>query len=366
MKLSRICAHAGGVILSTLLTLVVLEIGLRFHDGVSIFQFKNLIAEHLDLPTAQNVNNDYDPLVGWVIKSNIKYRPHSNLSITTGDYGIRMNQEEPTALKPHGILAVGDSFAAGSEVANAQTWPAFLERDTGIPVSNAGSGGFGLDQVVLRAESLTPVLEPSVIIVSFTPAEAANVQFSVFSGGSKPWFSIKNGQLVEHNIPVVRFLDSPHLLGFWRSILGYSHLANTLATTLGYGKEWWDTNEYIPTGENGVAISCLLLRRIKAFADDRNISLFFLIQYNGAHLQNTSEPANVLRVAECASEAKIETLDTWEPLREIQRKNISDLKALHVMHGNAYGHLSPTGNELVAQWISERLHRNNRLQLMAQ
>lgn len=63
------------------------------------------------------------------------------------------------------MIAVGDSFTAGSEVADAETWPAQLERLIDGPVINAGVGGYGTDQMILRSESLLPVLQPSAVVV---------------------------------------------------------------------------------------------------------------------------------------------------------------------------------------------------------
>ena len=53
---------------------------------------------------------------------------------------------------PKRILAVGDSFTFGDQVSNHETWPACLERKTGIGVANAGVFGYGGAQSVLRAK----------------------------------------------------------------------------------------------------------------------------------------------------------------------------------------------------------------------
>lgn len=65
--------------------------------------------------------------------------------------GFRSNGGPPPAAGRR-LLAVGDSFTFGDEVADAETWPACVERRTGLVVHNAGVPGYGAVQAVLRAE----------------------------------------------------------------------------------------------------------------------------------------------------------------------------------------------------------------------
>ncbi len=68
-------------------------------------------------------------------------------------------------LQKEAILVVGDSFGLGSDVIDAETWPAYLERMVGTQVINAAVGGYALDQIVLRAEDLVPLLRPRMLLV---------------------------------------------------------------------------------------------------------------------------------------------------------------------------------------------------------
>jgi hypothetical protein len=58
-----------------------------------------------------------------------------------GDEGIRMSSHQRTPVEPGAILLVGDSFGAGSEVDDPDSWPAQLERKIGTRVLNAAVGG---------------------------------------------------------------------------------------------------------------------------------------------------------------------------------------------------------------------------------
>src|SRR5262249_36551397 len=111
-----------------------------------------------------------DPMVGRIIKNAGKgHHPPEGFLMTVGDHGIRLNGDLPPRLERPLTLAVGDSFAFGDGVDDADTWPAILERLTDTRVINAGMIGFGLDQSVLRAEQLVPIYAPDTLVVSFIP-----------------------------------------------------------------------------------------------------------------------------------------------------------------------------------------------------
>src|SRR6185312_14962905 len=100
--------------------------------------------------------------------------------------GVRMNQAEVRPLPRSAILAVGDSFTFGAEVEDSQSWPAALERIVGTPVVNGGVGGYGSDQIVLRAEQLMAELQPRTVIVSFLDGDILRAGYSLFHGALKP------------------------------------------------------------------------------------------------------------------------------------------------------------------------------------
>jgi hypothetical protein len=342
-------------LLPTICGLLVVEMGLRLYDGVQLLDFENFVAAKADYVNADSLRQ-YDKAVGWAMKPNLK---GTGNVLYTGKYGVRMNQDEITDLPTGGILVSGDSFAAGADVTNSETWPAHLERRIGRAVLNAGSGGYALDQIELRAEELTPVLKPSAIILSFESAALLKNQYRVLAGGGKPYFTIEGGALVLHNQPVKRLENNPAPIGFWRSVLGYSHLANTLITGAGFGREWWDSNIYVETGVDSVRVACLLLDRMKHFAAAKRIPFLAVLQYNGASLTAyKDEPEFAVQVVRCSQQSGIGFVDTWQPLKEVlDRDGVEALKRLHVMldGGRAYGHLSGAGNEFVARLVAERL-----------
>lgn len=349
-------ATARGLI-ATICGLLVVEASLRLYDGVPLLDITNFVAAKADLANA-NIHSQYDEVLGWVTKPNQQWVAN-NARLYSGKFGIRLNHDNIVEPSSGGIIVSGDSFAAGAEVGNSETWPAYLERALAQPVINGAVGGYALDQIELRAEALTPILNPRTIILSFESGALLNNEYRVWAGGGKPYFTIDGGELVLHNQPVRRLANKPEGLGIWRSTFGYSHLANTLITGAGYGKEWWDSNVYIKTGADPIEVACLLLKRMQRFAADRDIRYLALLQYNGASITAyAEEPPFAAQVVRCARDAEIELVDTWQPLKTVLNVDgLEALKRLHVMHdgGRVYGHLSAAGNELVAGLLAKRL-----------
>lgn len=69
--------------------------------------------------------------------------PDIPLRLTTDANGFRNPGAAAEAPARYDILAVGDSFVAGSNVSDDQCWPALLARATGHSVYNLGVGGSG-------------------------------------------------------------------------------------------------------------------------------------------------------------------------------------------------------------------------------
>ncbi len=112
----RLAVPTGLAISSVAICLIVLEIALRLWDGVPVFSTQNFVAAALDQVHGHGIV-DYDARLGWVQTPGVE-RP--NLKMTTGEYGVRMSSAKIVPLPPGAVLLVGDSFAAGSEVSDAE------------------------------------------------------------------------------------------------------------------------------------------------------------------------------------------------------------------------------------------------------
>jgi len=106
--------------ISTSVALVMLEATMRLVDGVPLFSSENFVSRLID--HVHHTLSIYDPLLGWVLAPNFH-----DPGFTTGQFGARMPGAEIVPLQQGAVIAVGDSFTAGSEVTNAGSWPAQLE-----------------------------------------------------------------------------------------------------------------------------------------------------------------------------------------------------------------------------------------------
>lgn len=341
------------VVATVVVCLVATEIALRVVDGVRLWPLENLILQRVDLVRV-HLRNQFDPLLGWIPRENLSMGQEPGETYTTGRYGMRM--PVPGVIRPiphNAILAVGDSFTAGAEVGDRHTWPAFLERMLGEPVNNPSPGGWATDQIVLRAESLLDEIKPRTVIVDFLVDDIERAGYEIYGGGAKPYFVVRDGELVHRNNPVPRHDGRVQDVGVARALLGYSHLVNWTMARVGR-TEWFNDPGlfYKKVDNNPVAVSCLLLRRLKGRTDAMGIRLLFVMQYGGLAIdRGAAAPDAARQVLSCAQAAGIQTADTWAPLKAIAVSDPRRFASLFV-GGNISRHMSPAGNELIAGLIA--------------
>ncbi len=287
----------------------------------------------------------YDPLLGWVLTANM---PGNGMS--TLDHGIRRNGDE-TEIRKGGILAVGDSFTAGSEVVDRESWPAHLERLTGVPVINGAAGGYGVDQIVLRIEQLLSIVDPSVVIVGMLDQDIWRCGLS--SGGKpKPYFTVENGELVLQNNPVP-IQHKGRIARAWDEI-------KVMVPTLGGHDDdyWLDWGTTTRAENNPVEIACRLLRRLR---DKTPARMLLVMQYGGSMItQSAGVPHHAEAVMRFAEGIGIDVVDEFATLRAIHNADPVAIDAYYVMHppengAKVYGHMSSKGNEHIARLILDRV-----------
>src|SRR5262245_59929024 len=193
MRLARRLGRAALYVIATsVICVLALEIALRGYFGLPIFTLQDWRALHVNV--LQSVMQ-YDALLGWVPA------PNTSAPFNTLDYGIRKNSGEREAVVTGGILAVGDSYTAGSEVIDTDTWPAQLENLLGRRVLNAGVMGYGVDQSVLNAERLLPILKPRIVLVGIYEEDVFRATYKSYNA-PKPYFVEQDGQWRHGNHPV--------------------------------------------------------------------------------------------------------------------------------------------------------------------
>lgn len=360
------------LLFSTLVALVGLEIGLRIHDKIPLSAFKNFVYEQVDF-FASNAMAVYDDELGWTAKPHaalttetaddknvyLKSSPIKKIqSFTTGDYGVRMNAAKIIPLAKNSIVAVGDSFAFGSDVSDEESWPAYLEQMTGQPVVNASAGGWATDQIILQAKKMCELLTPHTVVMSFLTNDIDRSEYNIYSGGHKPYFEIMDGKLVRRNKPVPLPGSSIKHLGLIKQVLGYSYFVTWAMKRIGFQKQWgrgWNLLYQRATKPgDGAKITCLLLDDFKKYCDEKGIRLILIIQYGSTeHYIENTQSSDAKTVVEHAKEIGIETIDFWSVIRDIRIKSEEKFRDLYVLFpdGKTLGHMSANGNRMTAEEI---------------
>ena len=329
------------VALSIGATLLVLEIGARALTG----SFGSLG------PAAEiGVHWAVDPDLGYVLRDDVGVRVREGYEVHTGRYGIRSNGDgRPSRQRPV-TLVVGDSYAFGDEVLDAESWPAALERALDAPVLNAAVPGFGLDQSVLRAERLAPIVAPDRILVSFIPHDVRRCAMSIWSHHAKPWFDVEAGRLRPH--PMSRYAT-------WRQALAPTLSRSVLLESLFHDalrSDGPDTFEH----HRGDEVACVLLERLAALGRARGATVMLVAQpqtplpTDARYPSDPADPRSDAELAavvmECAKGHALPVVDAIGIVAALAPERRAAL-----FRGK--GHNSPDGNRVVAETVRAALER---------
>lgn len=335
------------VFVSTSLTLLAGELIVRDYRA----GFENVVLKQGNLiETFFPGLFSYDPTVGWVPTPRTSGERWGT-KIHLLDDGIRSNGHLLLNNRRGRILVVGDSFTFGDEVGDHETWPSFLERFTGYRVLNAGVSSYGLDQMVLRAEQLIPKYKPDTLIISVIFDDLDRCRQSVRHGIPKPYFVVENDQLVLKNVPAP---PKPQpKLDWFKSIFGYSHLANKIMERF-FPYYWWEgTNQdfrYIKTDVNRV--TQILFERLDKLAQERKMRVIVLVQGD----INVSETRVLLFeyvLSYIRSNLKNIEICNLYPYFFVQKK--ANPEGFLNAFSEGVSHLSPEGNAWVAMKLKEKM-----------
>lgn len=334
---------------SILFSLIMLELGVRASRGWdSLTHWPNLVVQARTLSWARGEHSRAvaDTRLGFVGRPGYV---SSDRELTYDSRSLRPTPAPPgVTLAEPPVLVVGDSYAHGDEVADAETWPAKLQALIGRRVINAGMSGYGIDQMVLRAELVAAEVKPAAIILSFIADDARRAEMRRVWGAEKPWFEQVNGRLVERNLPVPPSPDPASTLDLWQWLFGWSALVDEVLKSQGWQYEWQlDYARVLPRGD-GARLSCLMFKRLAAIG----VPVLVVAEYDPYHWQNDDYRAVTRatddKVLSCAKAAGFPTLDLFETIDKGVRE-----KGLWTVYRR--NHPSPVGTGLAAQRIAEEL-----------
>lgn len=334
------------VIVSVAISATSIEILYRaWRNPALLLEWPNLISK--DSHWSESSQPNYDPLLGFTSKPLLR-SPTEN----TDAHGFRkMPSLAPGAIEIPPIVAVGDSFTYGMEVADEQTWPAYLQQFLGWRTINAGVNGYGLDQIVLRAGTLATQYNPKVLIVSFISDDVRRSELRRIWDIEKPYFELQEDRLVLRNSPPPTW-DAKRELTFLQMNFGWSLVVERVWRAMeGVEDEpWGHRTRALPRG-TGLKLACPLMQRMAAMGPP----VLLVAQYDPriwtSSREDVLEQQNVAaHVLDCGRKAGLNTLDLFDVLDDVVRSR--GRNALFDPDGT---HHNANGNQIVANAIVEKL-----------
>jgi GDSL-like Lipase/Acylhydrolase family len=340
----------GLVLGSILVTLVLLELGLRAWSGIYLYKWPNFVLgarEALDKSEQSRFIDD--PHLGYVPRPGYSVR-----GVSFDAEGFRRDGDIPASAAGGPIVAVGDSYTYGNEVTDTETWPAHLQELTDERVLNGGVSGYGFDQTVLRAESAAAAIHPSVIVVSFIADDIRRTEMRRLWGAEKPYFDLYGDRLALRNVPVPPRPDPSHTLDFWRRTLGYSYLVEFTVERLGLQYGWFGNHIRVHPAGTGERIACLLAGRLAKLQRTSGAAVLVVAQYDPYVWQNADFAAEQRRMSrgllDCARQNQLGVLDTYDAVSAWTGKD--GPRGLYGMW-----HMNDQGNRLTARLIAAALNK---------
>jgi GDSL-like Lipase/Acylhydrolase family len=338
----------GGLALSAATVVVCLLAGefiTRLWDpGASLWHWPYYPVE-ASKPSPGEAQFTYDATLGWTpIPGSAGTLLGKPFSFT--EQGTREQNRDRPPVRGRLIIAFGDSMTEGYAVGNDETWPANLERVTGRRVLNAGVRGYGLDQIVLRAERMIPKIKPSTVVLAFIADDISRTALSVRDAKGKPYFVPEGEGLALRNVPV-QVAGRSSLMMAARHILGYSHLFDRIVNRLGVQQFWYGRE--VGTGVDPFFVSCRLMERFAALVKrERANALVVALPEQGVFFDAKAAAGQheaLTEVLGCAAKAGLPTLDT---LAAFETENVGrDIDTYYAMT-----HFTDRGGAIAARSIA--------------
>ena len=331
---------------SVLVALIGLEFACRLMRGPdALTHWSNLVLDYRSGTRAYGAGRlVHDARLGFVARPGF-----TSEGLNYDERSFRRSPApEGVALAEPPLLVVGDSFAHGDEVADGETWPARLQPLVHRRVVNAAMSGYGIDQMVLRAEIAAAQVKPAALLLSFIADDVKRAEMRRVWGAEKPYFERVDGALVERNMPVPPSPDPAATLSLWHMLFGWSVLLDTVLLQQGWWYDWMvDYARVLPAGE-GEKLACPLFRRLAALG----LPTLVVAEYDPYLWKDPGYAPEVRRISsavlKCAATAGLQTLDLFETID-------AGVKAQGLQNIYRAVHPGPAGTELAARRIATEL-----------
>lgn len=348
LKSDRHCYITTGLFffLNIFIIFFIVEVLSRIINHQKVFQWMDYRGTTYNLYKS-TLPVQYHDVLGWIPKPGFS-GTHAmwNKKITIMEDGIRSNGNPAQLNSLSPILAAGDSFTFGDQVADHETWPSFLEKQIHRPVLNAGVFAYGLDQSFLRLKLLIHKYKPGIIILSFIPDDIYRCEYSTTFGANKPYFTIKNKTLTLQGVPVP---DNIHKSNFIFQIPGYSYFIH--AMMMKWNPNGWLSGGYAlnenPTGYSGKDIACLIFKDLEKIIKTNHIREAYIVVQD---TNPSTSSADIDAVLSCINNKVFHIIDTREILNDVKNMNPTRYNSFFNIHMTAWG------NQFIAETILNKMH----------
>lgn len=167
----------------------------------------------------------WHPRWGWMNRPGVNQEEYTS---TVDADGHRDTGSGPrtAAEDSREIVVIGDSFTFGDEVNDDETFAWLLRERAGVRVTNLGTLGYGLDQMLLRLRDHADASHPTTVLLCVDgPVILRNVlSWDVWL---RPHFGLDAGRLVEPTLPLPSpadalrdrpWLATADVVSLWREV----------------------------------------------------------------------------------------------------------------------------------------------------
>jgi hypothetical protein len=223
----------------------------------------------------------------------------------------------------------------------------------GYPATWHPELGYGLDQIVLRAEELLDRHPVDTLLVSVIRDDVVRCEYA-FRFAHKPWFDVEGGSLVLHNVPAPRPEEPPPGDSTaWRRLQRSALLELVIHRLDPPGRA---VRGSVRVHRRGAEVSSALVDRLAGAAQEGGHAFLLILAWHpGAEVERLAP------LRRRALELGIPVLDL-EPVigRAIDERGGEWSDLFHAIlrgGGTQPGHMTPLGNGLVADAIAAQLSR---------
>jgi hypothetical protein len=357
----RVALRLLGFVLVTLLLFAIIE-GLCSAALI----IADLRRGHASRKNDNSMYLRYDRELGWVDAPNLDLKDiwGPGMSLRTNEQGFRNETTISPEVPPGKIRVVcsGDSFTFGYGVGDNDTWCALLSNfDERLQTVNTGIVGYGIDQAFLLYKRASNTLQHNIQLFAFIGDDLSRIETDNYFWIGKPILSLRDGQLVEGNVPVPLHLIRSKIAA-WGRMYGdvlrpirtveflsrasdHFHLARAAGSRPSETQEQW--NNVIGT----------ILASLKGLNESKHSTLVLVCLPTESDRQiDTSQYGRSVVHDEAAKQGilLIDLIDDFQKLHfdQVPRLFIRDENAIY---RGEEGHFTVEGNRYIAQEIYSHL-----------